>query len=531
MRFSPLLLLAWLVGCSSPPAAPVLSEVNPAVLNADQGGAIELRGEGFLPTGVYDFDQPDRSSLSAGVSAWLEQGGRRLELLDATWVDARLISARVPAGSEPGWWSVRLITPRGFELSLVDALRLEPTLTDAGLLLDGGLPDGGQPDAGALDAGPVDAGPIDAGPIDAGPQPCQTWTFFDDDGDGFGVPDSGAFLCGPGRGPVEGDCNDVDPLSSPAGTEVCNALDDDCDGVTDELGCPDAGPTRLRLVDGGEDFLSASAWASDSLWIAGGSTLLVRTGDAGLIDVSTNCPMGMNAVWAQATGAAFVGGGNNGVGRLTTATRDAGCVTSELLPEPVVGMVGFPAPDGGTVLEVLLRDGRRLAWDGVSPVVVLGLPLPVGTELVDAHAAGPGAFYAVGGTVGPPRRPAVYRMGADGSLLAEDLTALSLPDGWLRGVWALSPNEAVAVGEQGVVLRRVQGNWQRIPPPAAANYTSVRAFSVGRFYASTDVGSLQQWSGRWAVWATDPLPVRDLTAFDEAHFWLVGDHELIIKVP
>ena len=84
----------------------------------------------------------------------------------------------------------------------------------------------------------MDAGE-DAG-IDAGPEPCDASTDLDDDGDGFGLPDRGAMLCGPGRVPIDGDCNDVDSLTSPSGVEICNGLDDDCDGTVDE-GCSDGG--------------------------------------------------------------------------------------------------------------------------------------------------------------------------------------------------------------------------------------------------------------------------------------------------
>ncbi len=45
--------------------------------------------------------------------------------------------------------------------------------------------------------------------------------FFDKDGDGV---------------PVEDDCNDDDPYVFEVGTEVCNGIDDDCDGVADNNG-------------------------------------------------------------------------------------------------------------------------------------------------------------------------------------------------------------------------------------------------------------------------------------------------------
>lgn len=518
VRLFPLLLLAG--ACGQATAVPRLNEVSPAVMEAGRGGPLELRGEGFLPAGAYDFDVPARSAFTTSVSAWLEQGELRVDLVDVTWLDAQVVQAQVPEGVSEGTWTVHLVTPRNLELSLQDALRLQASLPDAGEL-DGGL-DGGQLDAGEADGGALDGGLLDAGP-------CQTITFADGDGDGFGAADSGALVCGPNRTLAPGDCNDVDSLTSPAGVEVCNELDDDCDGLIDEGICRDAG--FVRVDAGTSDFLSASAWAPERLWVAGGGALLVREGDAGFVDVSTGCPMNMNAVWADPSGRAFVAGGNNGVGRLTTATRAGGCRPSQMLPDPVAGLVGFTSADGGVQVEGVLRDGRRLSWDGLGTAQVFGAQVPSGTVLYDAHGVSPAALYAVGGTTGSPQRPVVFRLQADGTFALETLPAQGLQNGQLHGVWAVSPDEVVAVGDNGLVLRRVGGTWERLAPPSTADYTTVRAFSIGRFYLSTVFGYLRRWNGAWSLRYTDEVPVRDLTAFDEEHFWLAGDNGLVIRGP
>lgn len=521
-------LVAIFASCAVPPGEPALEEIQPSVLDAT-GGLVELKGSGFLPRGTYDFDEPSRSSLDSTVSAELVKGELVVPLTGVTLIDSTRVSAVVPSGLELGSWSVRLITPRRHELLLPDALRIEATLSDGGV--DGGDvgDDAGVDDAG-LDGG--DDGGADGGAdggTDAGPQPCTDFTLLDDDGDGFGAPDSGALLCGPGRVLAGGDCNDVDALTSPSGAEVCNGLDDDCDGNVDEL-CADGGFTNVR--DGGQrDYVSASAWAPDRLWIAAVDRLLVMQGDAGLLDSSTNCPNNLRSVWAAPSGTAFVGGGNNGVGRIATATRGAGCASSRLIPEPVVGMTGFPSSDGGTRVEMVLRDGRRVSWDGAGTPQVFGAMVPPGFVLYDAHGSSPDVMFAVGGTTGNPQRPAVFRFFPDGGVVQEQLPTQNVQDGQLHGVWVLSADEVVAVGDNGLVLRRVQGAWQRIGPPSMANYTTVRAFSIGRFYLSTEFGYLRQWSGRWSLQYTDEVPVRDLTAFDEEHFWLVGDNELIIHGP
>jgi hypothetical protein len=60
--------------------------------------------------------------------------------------------------------------------------------------------------------------------------------FVDADDDGYGNDLETVLLSEllPGYTLIGGDCNDIDPLIHPAATEICNGLDDDCDGITDE---------------------------------------------------------------------------------------------------------------------------------------------------------------------------------------------------------------------------------------------------------------------------------------------------------
>ena len=68
-------------------------------------------------------------------------------------------------------------------------------------------------------------------------QNCEVLTYYaDDDGDGYGDADRPVDSCYRDYGLAVdvGDCNDDDPNANPAGTEVCDAVDNNCDGVTDE---------------------------------------------------------------------------------------------------------------------------------------------------------------------------------------------------------------------------------------------------------------------------------------------------------
>jgi hypothetical protein len=73
------------------------------------------------------------------------------------------------------------------------------------------------------------------GEIDEDATEAGTW-YPDGDGDGFGTTDGAIVSCDPPEGYANqsGDCDDADPLISPLGCEVCDELDNDCDGEIDE---------------------------------------------------------------------------------------------------------------------------------------------------------------------------------------------------------------------------------------------------------------------------------------------------------
>ena len=70
---------------------------------------------------------------------------------------------------------------------------------------------------------------------------------LDVDGDGFGNPGDAACPGGSMR-----DCNDLNPAVFPGARELCNNMDDDCSGATDDALCDDFDVTGDSQVDGVE---------------------------------------------------------------------------------------------------------------------------------------------------------------------------------------------------------------------------------------------------------------------------------------
>ena len=79
--------------------------------------------------------------------------------------------------------------------------------------------------------------------VDEGQAVGCTSFFVDTDGDGYGETGTGECLCGAEgllTAPVDGDCEDTDPLVNPGTKEACDDVDWDCDGLIheeDATGC------------------------------------------------------------------------------------------------------------------------------------------------------------------------------------------------------------------------------------------------------------------------------------------------------
>jgi hypothetical protein len=120
----------------------------------------------------------------------------------------------------------------------------------------------------------------------------STW-YADADGDGYGDASTSVQTCDPPSGHVadDTDCDDGDGAVNPGATEVCNEIDDDCDGDADD-------------ADGSLDFSTATTWYADADGDGYGdpaATALSCDAPSGYLSDNADCDDGDAAVNPAAT--------------------------------------------------------------------------------------------------------------------------------------------------------------------------------------------------------------------------------------
>jgi hypothetical protein len=384
--------------------------------------------------------------------------------------------------------------------------------------------------------------------------PAPVTYYVDADGDGQGaVGTAGTKVCAPSAAPAgaasnSSDCDDADRMTLAGLPEVCDAVDNNCNGQVDEdLSC---GGTLSRVspstLGGTDRDWRAVAVGPGKLpvWIAGlGGKLVVRRTAGGAFQShsfgdtpanTTNCgDFDWYAAWVRPSdGHVFLAGEG---GRVAHHTGSA-CIDQADLAGTghATGIIGFES-GGVTTLYLVSAEGRLFTWAPGSAPVERGNSSNVYNGI---HALNPNLLLVAGGSnVGTQ---SIYGY-ANGSLGTEILhTTSNLINGDMNAVWMGASNLAYAVGDSGYVWRWNGGTgWELLsrPPGVTSNLYGVVTLPNGDAYM-VDSGANGQLHRRTQYgWARGPklptaaVPLFGIAMSSERDFWVVGDDGFVFHYP
>ncbi len=354
--------------------------------------------------------------------------------------------------------------------------------------------------------------------------------YVDEDGDGRAGTFAGLGCVPPVAGAVntQSDCEDSSPFAFSGGVERCDRLDNDCNGQVDESGC---GAVDWSPVAGTSAAMwnAVAAYAEGKAWVAGDGGALAHV-ENGAVSSYVGCDGNWVSAWARPSDGQVFLGSRTGMLATHARTGGSGCTfTNTGRNSSINGLVGFEL-GGSTVLFAVASDGRIYRWDNQGLVE----EVQMGANLRDVHGTSPTNLLVVGVANGTSQPVAFRANPAGGPWIPEALPSTVPTGAFLRGVHMVHGGLAYAVGDQGVVLQRDNGQWSELPRLApggtAQDLQDVAAYGRTVVYAAASDKQVYRfngtaWSpdymGDWTPFAIDGVGPHDL--------WVAGSAGTVIR--